>query len=152
MTVRKAVPRQTAEPKPLPIGQLKVTRTSELDPKTGRIAEYNLRINWPGGEQAEHIVHDVLPRVIELFLLKCKDYSREDGFNWAEVLGDKAQFVDLWRKTSKLYNGLWEDRTMGGEPVEEIVMDMIGHCLLILEMRTRATGYRQMSLDTDRIH
>ena len=147
MTARKV----SDEPKPLPVGQLKVSRTSELD-ANGKVSEYNLRINWPGGEQAEHILHDVLPRVIELFLLKARDYSREDGLNWAEVLGDKAQFVDLWRKIGKLYNGMWEGRDMHGESVEEIVMDMIGHGLLIIEMRTRATGYRQLSLDTDKAH
>ena len=144
MTARKT----EEDPKPLPTGHLRVDRTSEFDTAAGRVAEYNLRINWPGNEQAENILHNVLPRTLELFLLKCKDYSTEDGFNWAEVLGDKAQFVDLWRKIGKLYNGLWEGRDMEGESVEEIVMDLIGHSLLILEMRTRPTGYRQMGLVT----
>ena len=144
MTVRK----EPAEPKPLPIGKLRVTRHSEQD-ATGKVTEFNLRIENPGSEQVGHVLHDILPRVLELFLQKAEDYSRaSDGFNWANVLGDKAQFVDMSRKMGKLYSGLWEGKRLQGEQVEEIVMDLIGHCLLILEMRTRATDYRKLGLET----
>ena len=140
------------EPKPLPAGYLRVQRTSEIDPAEGRVGEYVLRINWPGGEQVERILHDVLPRVIELFLQKVADYSNGEAVNWANVLGDRGQFADIWRKVGKLQTGLWEGRELTGESVEEVVMDLIGHCLLILEMRTRnvgSDGAEAMRLQTD---
>jgi hypothetical protein len=125
----------------LPLNQLRVRRW---------IAEdiFTLEVANPGGTVPTTILTHVLPRVVELFLIKARDYTREDGTNWSEILGEKAQFVDMWRKMGKLYNGLWEGRELDGESVEEILMDLVGHILLTLEKRTR-TNRGPVTLKTD---
>lgn len=93
---------------------------------------YEIR-NIPN-DQAQRIVQEVLPKVLELYLNKSKDY---DGNVMAQLnLGPKASFVDLWRKVGKLKGALWDDRKMVGEQADEILMDLVGHVLIILdEMR-----------------
>lgn len=81
-------------------------------------------------EQAIRIVHDVLPKVMELFLQKNKDYG--DAHTQHMRLGPKGQFVDIWRKIIKLKRGLWDGEELAGEKPPEIMMDLIGHCLLAL--------------------
>lgn len=73
------------------------------------------------------IVETIWPRVESLFIEKGKDY--QEGFAF---LGKRGQFSDINRKFWKLKRALWDDEPLVGESAEEILMDMIGHCLLTL--------------------
>jgi hypothetical protein len=87
-------------------------------------------VNIPN-EQARRIVEDVLPKVMELYLNKSKDY---DGNVMALLkLGPKASFVDLWRKIGKLKGALWDEKPMVGEQADEILADCVGHILITLD-------------------
>lgn len=80
------------------------------------------------GERARKIImEEILPGVSYLFEKKSADYS--DTFMF---LGAKGQFSDMNRKFWKLYYAIWQDKDLDGEQPEEIVQDMIGHCLLLL--------------------
>lgn len=71
----------------------------------------------------------VLTRVIDEFAGNAIDYG-----NAAEELGVKAQFVDINRKVGKLKRVLWEGKALKGEQVDEVLCDLIAHCLLTLDM------------------
>lgn len=95
-----------------------------------------LEIDRIPNDQAMRIVRDVLPKVLELYLNKSRDY----GGNVMDMinLGPKASFVDLWRKVGKLKRALWDEQPMVGEQADEILMDLIGHILIILDGMNRA--------------
>lgn len=72
---------------------------------------------------------EVIPRTIEKFKEKRRDYTGSPAFLF---LGSKGQFSDINRKFWKLYVAVWEGKKLEGEQPEEIVMDFIGHCWLML--------------------
>jgi hypothetical protein len=78
------------------------------------------------------ILQGPVPDAVRLFVKR----NREYGDN-ANVLGPKGQFADIWRKVSKLKNIMW-DESVATEDItespEEIMMDLIGHCLLGIQM------------------
>ena len=82
-------------------------------------------------DQAKRIIQEVLPGVLELYLSKSRDY----GGNVGDMigLGAKATFVDIWRKVGKLKRALWDGQKMIGEQTEEILADLVGHVLIILD-------------------
>lgn len=82
-------------------------------------------------DQAARIIQDVLPGVLELYMSKSRDY----GGNVGEMigLGAKATFVDIWRKVGKLKRAMWDGQKMVGEQVDEILADLVGHVLIILD-------------------
>lgn len=82
-------------------------------------------------EQAMRIVKDVLPKALALYLNKSKDYGGNVGD--LAKLGPKSMFVDIWRKVGKLKRSLWDGAPLVGEQNEEIIQDLIGHCLIILD-------------------
>lgn len=61
------------------------------------------------------------------FMEKQKDYK--DG---ADDLGAPGQYAELHRKMGKLRRALWEGEPLVGEPVDEVLMDLIGHCFLAI--------------------
>jgi len=73
------------------------------------------------------IVYEILPKALELYLKKTKDYGGLSG-----GLGPKAPFVDMWRKIIKLKRCLWDGEKLKFEQTDEIIMDLIGTCLNIL--------------------
>jgi hypothetical protein len=77
--------------------------------------------------QAAKIFQDILPSVLDRFLVKNADYG-----DTADFLGAKGQFADINPKFWKLKKALWDGEKLHGEPVEEILADLIGHCLLTL--------------------
>lgn len=83
-------------------------------------------------EMARYIFEDLMPRWQKKFLEKNAGYGEYDG-----ELGDKAEFVEINRKTKKLKRGVWDGLDIGPEPVEEVMMDMIGHLFLALAVRER---------------
>jgi hypothetical protein len=84
-------------------------------------------------DQALRIVQDILPKTLELYLKKSKDYGGNvmDRFN----LGQKAAIPDMARKFGKLIDAIWRDQPLEFEQPEEILMDLLGHILIILDQR-----------------
>lgn len=119
--------KEQEEPKPLPINAIRVTRRAE--PGTDGISLYTLEITNIKTQSGQHILMEVLPRVLELFLVKNQDYGDDMG---AMRLGPKGQFVDIWRKVGKLKRSLWDGEKMNGEQSDEMLMDLVGHVLLSL--------------------
>jgi hypothetical protein len=93
-----------------------------LSPTTARLDIENIP-----NEQAKHVILEVLPKVLELYLSKSRDYGGSSG-----GLGPKASFVDIWRKVIKLKRSLWDGEELKFEQPKEIVQDLVGTCLNIL--------------------
>jgi hypothetical protein len=89
------------------------------------IIEYRFE-NLPHDDSVR-IVLEILPKALELYLRKTKDYGGLSG-----GLGPKAPFVDMWRKIIKLKRCMWDGVPLKFEQTDEIVMDLIGTCLNIL--------------------
>ena len=83
----------------------------------------------PVGDAYRYIFEELVPEAIEFFKAKSRDYQSGGSFL---KLGSRAQFVQMDRKHVKLEQGVWEGRRLEGEQPEEIVMDQIGHCFLML--------------------
>jgi hypothetical protein len=84
-------------------------------------------------DQALRIVTSTLPKALELYLQKSKDYGGNvmDRFE----LGEKAAIPDMARKFGKLIDAVWRDKPLQFEQVDEILMDLLGHILIILDQR-----------------
>ena len=89
------------------------------------IVEYRFE-NLPHDDSIQ-VILTILPKVLELYLRKSKDYGGLSG-----GLGPKAPFVDLWRKVIKLKRSLWDGHILKFEQNDEILMDLVGTCLNIL--------------------
>lgn len=78
-----------------------------------------------------HIVHAALLK----FLAGYEEY----GAGAADECGLAGQWGDLHRKVAKLKRSMWagDQRALTRETEEEILQDIIGHCLLALEMKAR---------------
>lgn len=69
---------------------------------------------------------------VRLFVRRNKEYGDS-----AVNLGPKGQFSDIHRKVMKLKNIIWDEMVAPEditESPEEILMDLIGHCLLGIHM------------------
>lgn len=89
-------------------------------------------------ETARGILTHELPLALALFLEKNRGYG-----DMADTLGSRAQFVDMHRKMDKLKRALWEGQDIGREAPREVVLDLFGHCLLMLRqmnIEDRAKG------------
>lgn len=78
-------------------------------------------------ETARQIIEELVPQWAAHFLAGNKGYGDQ-----ADKLGPAAQFVDIHRKVGKLQRAVWEDKDIGKESVEEVTLDLIGHCFLLL--------------------
>lgn len=78
-------------------------------------------------DQARVIFTEVLGPALERFVRKNADYG-----GTAKFLGARGQFADINPKFWKLKRALWDGEKLVGESVEEILQDLIGHCLLTL--------------------
>lgn len=65
---------------------------------------------------------------------KIAEDSRHYGDDNDKALGLRGQFSDIWRKIGPLRRALWEDETLVRETPRAILMDLIGHCLLTIQM------------------
>lgn len=101
-----------------------------LSPNQARLEFENIP-----NEQAKSIVMDILPKAMELYLKKSKDYGGNvmDRFG----LGQKAAIPDMARKFGKLIDAIWCDKPLEFEQPDEILMDLIGHILIILDQRSQ---------------
>ena len=91
-------------------------------------------LNGDETDELRNILLQQLPEFLDLFIRKNREYGEN-----AQTLGPKGQFADIWRKIAKLKTGLWEGKEdqLTSEGVDEILRDLIGHCLLTLSMRSR---------------
>lgn len=74
-----------------------------------------------------------LPQIVNLFRTKARDYETRDGMFTADHLGAAGQYAEIWRKIPKLKRAMWDGDPLAGETVQEVLMDLIGHCLLALD-------------------
>lgn len=72
----------------------------------------------------------VLPDVLRHFFKDNADY----GDNHREGLGLRAEFVGVHRKVKKLQKAIWDGENMNGEGAEEMLTDLIGQCLIMLDL------------------
>lgn len=80
-------------------------------------------------EAAAYIGEVVLPDFWDSFLKKNADYG--DSY---QSLGAAGQFGEIWRKVPKLKRSMWDGHKLTGEQPREILMDLIGHCLLAIRL------------------
>lgn len=92
-------------------------------------AQYEIR-NIPN-DQAMRVVLDVLPKALELYMKKSKDYG--GNVMSRRKLGIKACIPDMNRKFEKLIDAIWDGKPLQFEQPDEILMDLLGHILIILD-------------------
>jgi hypothetical protein len=110
-------------PRPARLPSDPVVWVEQLAPHT---IEYRIE-NIPDDEKIIEIINSILPKCLELYLAKVKDYGGVSG-----GLGPRAPFVDMWRKMIKLKRCLWEGEDLKFEQPSEILQDFIGTVLNIL--------------------
>lgn len=83
---------------------------------------------------------DRLMGIASVVLTKFARKHMEYGGRNHEDLGARAQFIDINRKTLKLRAALWDgvDTSLWAEQPEQIAEDLVGHCLLLLDLLRRA--------------
>lgn len=90
---------------------------------------------------------DILPLVIEKFLLAGEDYGEV-----FRDLGLRGQYSDIHRKVAKLKKVLWDGEVLNREDAEDILGDLVGNCLIALYLireRQHASGYTAAMEFTD---
>ncbi|QXO13724.1 hypothetical protein SEA_DUMPTRUCK_72 [Gordonia phage DumpTruck] len=78
-------------------------------------------------DQGREIIYTIAPVALENFARKNADYG-DTSFD----LGIAGQYAELWRKVGKLKGPMWEGKSLEFEQMDEILQDLIGHCLLSL--------------------
>lgn len=93
----------------------------------------NLEVLNIPNDQALRVVAKTLPDALELYLQKSRDYGGNvmDRFG----LGQKAAIPDIARKFGKLIDAIWNEKPLQFEQVDEVLMDLLGHILIILDQR-----------------
>jgi hypothetical protein len=97
---------------------------------------------WPNDTpELRAIITEHFPAWATLFASKNSEYGSGSAFE----LGQRGQFSDIYRKIIKLKRAMWDEdeSVLTTEGVDEILMDMIGHCFLTLEMRSRERGTKE---------
>lgn len=95
------------------------------------------------------VFNDIIPEVVEFFKGKTRDYEGGPAFM---LLGSRGQFADMNRKFWKLYQAMWEGKTLEGEQPEEILMDFAGHVFLsiyCLRSENRSPLFNEIMSDLD---
>jgi len=90
------------------------------------------------GGRAKVILEQLLPEFAGRFAQKSIHYGDANPDN----LGPAGQFSDIWRKIGPLRRALWEGKELTQEDPETILFDLIGHCLLTIEMIRRGVERR----------
>lgn len=93
-----------------------------------------VQINDETPRQIDELLTNDFERFITLFNERTIEYG-----DHAFLLGSRGQFADMSRKMGKLKTGVWDDNqsALVSEGVEEVVLDMIGHCFLTLQCLRR---------------
>jgi hypothetical protein len=87
----------------------------------------------------------ILPEVMRKFFSKNADY----GDQHRTGLGIKAEFVGLHRKFAKLKAFFWDNQEMNHETGEEMLQDVIGACLLMLDLMNWEEAKRRAVVEDD---
>lgn len=80
-----------------------------------------------GADEPISLDKALLQEWINRFMEKQKDYG-----DAADDLGAPGQYAELHRKMGKLKRALWDGEPLVGEPAEEVLQDLIGHCFLAI--------------------
>lgn len=83
----------------------------------------------PATPAAKHIIYDLVPQVLDDFIKANTKYQDVD-----QVLGAAGVFPDINRKVGILKTRVWHGKDTPGEPTAEVIGDLIGHLLLMLDM------------------
>lgn len=84
------------------------------------------RGGWPTATSRE-IMEEHLRRWFELFMEKQVDYGDR-----GDDLGLAGQYAEIHRKIGKLKRAMWDGQELAGEKMDEVLLDLIGHCFLSL--------------------
>jgi hypothetical protein len=79
-------------------------------------------------ELRARIVQRILPQIMIRFLEKNEDYGEGN-----DEFGAKGEVIEIGRKYKKLKSAVWDGQPLVGEPLEEVIDDMMGHLLLLRE-------------------
>lgn len=90
------------------------------------------------GDQAKRIIGEILPQFVQGFVQANLHYGDKN----ANVLGPAGQFADIWRKIGPLRRALWEGADLTREGPADICMDLIGHCLMTIDMLRQGVDRR----------
>lgn len=80
-------------------------------------------------EQARDIMDRIVPEWAEEFLRKNRKYKAVTN-----DLGPRGVFPDVNRKVGILKSRMWDGEPTVGEPTREVIMDLVGHLLLMVHM------------------
>lgn len=116
-----------------------------LHPTHATDPQHNLSINlFPATRPSDdvgHMVEVIAADALAMFVSKAADYG-DDSFSTANLLGEAGQFAELYRKLGKLYGPMWQGKELAHEQPREILMDLIGHCLLAINYIDQAEDYQ----------
>lgn len=100
---------------------------------------------------SERIRESLVPEFVKHQEEKAKDYNESlvPGVENADVLGERGQYAELWRKMAKLKKALWDGQPLVGEQPREILLDLIGHCFLAIDMLDRQITIPERLLPAD---
>lgn len=87
---------------------------------------------------AWYILQSLLPEVANRMQVSAEHY----GLSNHRALGAAGQFADIWRKVGPLKRALWDGQQLPRESPREILMDLVGHCLLTVAMIDREVPIR----------
>ena len=84
-------------------------------------------------DQLKDIIAVILPAALNLFAAKNRGYKKTKRHR--PSLGARGEFVEIERKVTKLELGIWDGDSdaFNSESREEVVNDLLGHCLLMLD-------------------
>jgi len=82
------------------------------------------------GPRARDRLSRILPDVVRHHAKAATHYPDSN----ADVLGLAGQFGDIYRKIGPLKRAMWDKEELTREQPPEILRDLIGHCLLALQM------------------
>jgi hypothetical protein len=85
-------------------------------------------------ESAHDIVSTILPRALAFFLTKNADYKDQHR---SSKYGLRGELIGLERKMAKLYHAIWLGEAMNGEGVLEMLQDLFGQVMLMLDLASR---------------
>jgi len=96
-------------------------------------AYVELRASSSDPDQVHEAAED-LGRFFRLFAERSREYG-----DHAFVLGSAGQYADMSRKFGKVKTAMWDKKPeqLTSENIEEVLMDLIGHCLLSLQCLRR---------------
>jgi hypothetical protein len=107
---------------------VEIAKSMAIDGETAAALECPYEITTSSGY---FIWEVILPELLEHFFAKNSDYGdhhRESEF------GIPGEYIGLHRKITKLKAALWDGQVMNGEDAKEMLYDLVGQSLIILDL------------------